>query len=334
MVSETAPMKKYIALGVVLLISVATGARAQSTQPTREEKIRQYIGLEKQIAAEFASKDYAAALKTAHALIDLAPKQPDGHYNLACALARMGQTDDALAALASAVESGYADPSHLRQDDDLASLHADKRFDDLLKKSAENQRNAPFEKGIDLGDDVKTIEAFPEGGLRYRLRMPATATREKPARLIVWLHPSGGSMDNVVEGLAPTLAKHGYALAVFTQKQFMGWTSDDAQLLIDKTLPAIAKTEGLDAARPILMGFSAGGQMALLLWHEHPEQCGGLVLDAAYAIDTQHYDPRNPKLLDLPKGEGFKKTPLLVVVGASVISAARCISESPRLGRW
>ena len=49
-------------------------------------------------------------------------------YNLACAHALAGNRDRALEALARAVEAGYDDPRHLRQDDDLRSLRGDARF--------------------------------------------------------------------------------------------------------------------------------------------------------------------------------------------------------------
>ena len=57
-------------------------------------------------------------------------------------------------------------------------------------------RTSPaYAKGYRPGKEiagVKTGEDFPEGGLRYRLRMDPEATAEKPNKLIVWLHPSGG----------------------------------------------------------------------------------------------------------------------------------------------
>ena len=57
--------------------------------------------------------------------------------------------------------------------------------------------------------------------------MSPDATAEKPNKLIVWLHPSAGQdsagMNDTVEAMAPMFLKHGYALVMFTQKNYMGW---------------------------------------------------------------------------------------------------------------
>ena len=54
------------------------------------------------------------------------------HYNLACSLALMGRPEEALAALARAVALGYDDDEHAAEDGDLATLHSDPRFAELL----------------------------------------------------------------------------------------------------------------------------------------------------------------------------------------------------------
>ena len=55
-------------------------------------------------------------------------------------------------------------------DDDLTSLHGDAKFDSAVKRARENELKAPYEKGAEI-DGIKAIEAFPEGGFRYRIRI-------------------------------------------------------------------------------------------------------------------------------------------------------------------
>ncbi len=55
-------------------------------------------------------------------------------YNLACALALLGQTDRALESLANAVEEGWDDVDWMQRDDDLASLRGDKRFAEITRE--------------------------------------------------------------------------------------------------------------------------------------------------------------------------------------------------------
>ena len=280
-----------------------------------EETLQRARQLQQQIGEQFKGKKYEEAAASCRELIKLLPDHTASHYNLACALARLNKTDDALASLGKAVDAGYADPAHMQKDEDLEKLREDKRFAELLAKARGNRLKAiarlPYDKGAEIAG-IKTIEGNPEDGLRYRLRLSEKATAEKPHRLVVWLHPSGGSMNNVVEVLAPRLSEHGFALLVLTQKQFAGWSEDDATSLMEKTLPEAGRNKEIDVRRPILMGYSAGGQMALELWYADPTKWGGLVLDAAYPVRQENgkFVPR-----PLPKNAGIKMVPLLVLVG-------------------
>jgi len=259
-------------------------------------------------------RSYERAADACRRLIHLAPNEPGPHYNLACALARLGRTPEALAALEMAVLKGFNDPDHIRQDEDLASLRAEPRYTRCIQKAEDTARaNAPsYEPGAEV-KGVKTLEGAPEGGLRYRLRMSTGATAERPDRLIVWLHPAGGSANQVVEPLAERFAKLGYALLVPTQKDWRFWSPADVTRLVEKTLPAVAKTPGLDADRPLLMGFSAGGQAALALWQATPGAFGALVLDAAYPLQQT---PAGLALVPVPSHPAVRRTPFFVLVGA------------------
>ena len=64
------------------------------------------------------------------------PHDPTVRYNLACSLALNGEIDMAFAELERALERGYRDAEHLAQDDDLAALREDPRFEDLLRRLA------------------------------------------------------------------------------------------------------------------------------------------------------------------------------------------------------
>ena len=59
-------------------------------------------------------------------------------YNLACVQARLGHVDEALASLSDAIERGFAAPSDLLSDPDLAPLRGDPRFSTLLTRTRNN----------------------------------------------------------------------------------------------------------------------------------------------------------------------------------------------------
>jgi tetratricopeptide (TPR) repeat protein len=69
-------------------------------------------------------------------LVRLVPDNPTVHYNLACSLALSGAAKEALDALETAVQLGYADADFLVEDGDLESLRAHPRFAALLQKLA------------------------------------------------------------------------------------------------------------------------------------------------------------------------------------------------------
>lgn len=311
------PLFAFVA--VVGMSLFLTPCFAQTPEPPGkpdDSTMQEFIQLERRLTELFGQKEYEKAADLCRKQMELMPKSDEPHYNLACAYSRLGQKEEALKELAAAVKLGFIDAAHLKEDEDLASLHGEQKFKEIAKEARDHQLAAPHEKAIDM-PGVKTVEGFPEKGLRYRLRISPDATREKPARLIIWLHPSGGSMDEQVEKLSIHFIRDGYALLVLTQKNYNFWSEPDAKALLEETLPEVAKTEGLDANKPILMGFSAGGQMALQMWYQNPGAYGGLVLDAAYPLDSDKYAHGQIDTLPLPINQGIKTCPIFAIVGGA-----------------
>jgi len=297
-----------IAVGVVA--GVALAARPTSTQ---EQQIRAFKDLLEKHKALMEAKEYDQAADVGKKMTELLPGVPLGHYNLACALARAGKKDEAIAALTKAVERGYDKPTYMMQDEDLASIREDPRMADLAKEAQANEsaKGAPYEKGEEVAG-TKTVEGNPPEGLRWRLRMSPDATKEKPNRLIVWLHPDGLSLNPVIEAMAPRFLKQGYALLVFTHKAWAAWTGDDKARLL-KTLEDVAKVEGVDVTHPILLGVSAGGQAAFELWSQGATTYGGLALAASCPEVWVKGVKMGP--LPLPKEEVAKAVPIFALVG-------------------
>ena len=178
-------------------------------------------------------------------------------------------------------------------------------------QAAPGAAEGPRAKEEPAAPEMRTVEGSPEGGFTYRLAIPAGATLEKPARLVIWLHPSARWMT-ALDPLAPIFTRNGFALLVVTGKQTTGWTDREAARLLGRTLPDAAEVAGVDAARPILFGFSAGGQLALALWQAKPGRYGGLILDAAYPVERK--DDRHVAI-DLPSDPAVREVPLFVLVG-------------------
>jgi dienelactone hydrolase len=302
---------KVFAVTLSAAILAPCAARSQD----RQEVLRDFVRLAQEVQELFPQKKYEDVILKCREMSKLLPDEPVPYYNLACAQARLARPDEAFESLNLAVDKGFRDPAHLREDEDLAALRADKRFEEVCRKARENEikgGGAAYDKGDEI-PGVKTVEDFPEGGLKFRLRMSPDASKEKPSRLIVWLHPSGGSMNGPIEQLAPRFAAKGFAMLVPTQKTWLGWTAEDLTRLVDKTLPAVGKIEGIDARKPVLMGYSAGGQAAIDLWLKGPGRFGGLIIDAAYPIVLAA--PGRLDVVKIPPDEAAKQVPWLVLVG-------------------
>ena len=74
--------------------------------------------------------------------IRLSQLRPDNkliRYNLACSYALTGQNDKALTCLNKAIDLGYSDLEHLRQDHDLDAIKTDPRYQTIIKKLASLQ---------------------------------------------------------------------------------------------------------------------------------------------------------------------------------------------------
>jgi hypothetical protein len=76
----------------------------------------------------YGAKDYAAALASTKRALAIYPGNAHLLYNVACMEARLGNDEDALAALADSVAKWEPYKELARKDDDFASLREDPRF--------------------------------------------------------------------------------------------------------------------------------------------------------------------------------------------------------------
>jgi len=309
-------MKANRCSGAIRVVVVLTAGLLSAVSSARamDAKTQQELGkLSKEVNEQLKAKEYSAAEKTCRAMLKLAPDQPLSYFALGCALAGQKKKEKSMEALSASVDKGFDDPGQMLEDESLKGLRDTKEFDALVKRAHENEtKGVAYEKGAEM-PELKTVEDFPLGGLRYRVRMPKDATAENPARLIVWLHPSGGSMNKEAENLAKEFVEHGYALVVFTQKQFGGWKLDES-LRLKRTLPFFKKIPGLDAEKPIILAYSAGGQMGLSLWGTDPGAWGGMIINSVYPILMT---PQGIKMPPPPKDKAIRTTPFFVLVGTA-----------------
>lgn len=268
------------------------------------------------LLASMQAQDWPAVVKGCEAQLARQPHNGEVIYQLACALARLGRAPEAVATLDQARRNSFGDGDRAFVDPDLQSLHGRPDFEAVLARMRQLPigGGAPLEP-VDAVPGERAIDGDGTGMLHYRLLLPLDADAAHPYRLVVWMHPSGGSCDALLERLAPDLARHHCCVVLFPKKQYVGWSMQERRAL-PATIAALARQPGVDARAPILMCFSAGGQAALLLWNELPKVWGGLILDASYPIDIAAQQRGQRVLMQVSPEALAARTPILALIGA------------------
>jgi len=81
----------------------------------------------------YSAKSYDLAARAYHQSADAGYRIGTSRYNEACSRALAGERPLALDLLEKSILAGFDDPSLMRKDSDLASLHSEKRFDELVR---------------------------------------------------------------------------------------------------------------------------------------------------------------------------------------------------------
>lgn len=80
------------------------------------------------------TKKHKEALKIDKRIIQIIPREPVAHYNLACSYSNLNDIDNAFTALRSALKLGYRDISFIMKDKDLKNLRENPRFIKLISQ--------------------------------------------------------------------------------------------------------------------------------------------------------------------------------------------------------
>ncbi len=131
-------MRRTLWLLPALLFAVnVVRAQAPTDRPDPFQQARQGA-VSRQVLAEvtplFAERKYAEAEKLLIAATAKESATVTDFYNLACAQARQGKTESALANLETAVAKGFRQAAEMAADADLVSLRGEERFQATLEK--------------------------------------------------------------------------------------------------------------------------------------------------------------------------------------------------------
>ena len=89
---------------------------------------------------QLAQNQVKEAADTLAELVVRAPDLAEGQYNYACALARLGDTKEALDHLRLAIQLDQDLAAHAREDEDLKSLRNIPEFESLIRNPPQSAR--------------------------------------------------------------------------------------------------------------------------------------------------------------------------------------------------
>lgn len=138
-----------------------------------------YYALRSQAEAAYEARQYRQAGERFDQAFRVPKAQPTGgdYYNAACDWALAGNAAKAFAYLDCAVQAGYDNPAHLQEDADLASLHADRRWQPLLTRLQAAVAQAEAHQNPALKRELAEIRALDQ---RARLKAAALHRRLGP----------------------------------------------------------------------------------------------------------------------------------------------------------
>ena len=197
-------------------------------------------------------------------------------YRVACAQARLGRREEALARLELAAANGFAGLVSIEGDPELDPLREEPRFRACLERvrAARDARFEPWRREAER----RAIPVF----------VPESAGESPP--LILVLHGSGGSGEALMALYRRAAIALGAVLAAPESGRADGpgqsWVfRDEAEWMVLHALERMVEQHRIDERRVILAGFSQGANVTLEVGLRHPERF------AALAAMSGHWDP-------------------------------------------
>lgn len=264
------PTLKPILLALVLLVAPAT---AQT---------------DAQLAARFdraeAAGEHARALEAALAITERHPQSSVWAVHAARMHARLSQPEEALAQLQRAGDLGYSGVATLEQHADLDPLRDRPAFDAVLDKVRANA--------------AERFEAFKAEALAHDppAFIPADAGPDNRPPLVIALHGTGGNGRQMLVALERTCERLGLVCIAPDALRPAGagpnagfaWTfRDESEWFVTHLIDTAVREHNADPDRVILVGFSQGANIALVMARTHADRL------AAVVPVCGHYEPNN-----------------------------------------
>ena len=246
-------------LFILLVLALASSLSfAQSDQALVDRYDRMY-----------ASGKYEQALRVAELISERYPESATWHFNSGALYAKLDQPDAAISHLQQCADLGFTGIASFEQNADLDSVRDRSDFKAVLElvRSAAKAR----------------MDAFQDEARRHQPKVyvpPTAATESRP--LLIALHGTGMDGESMYDALLETAELEGMILvcpdALRPAGEGFSWTyRDESSWFVNHLIERAISEHNADPERVILVGFSQGANIALIMGQTQPERFAGVI---------------------------------------------------------
>ncbi len=232
----------------------------------------------------YAAEKYEVALKAAEQICERYPKATGWHFKAGALHAKLGNPDKAIEHLQVCADENYTGISSFEQNSDLDSIRDRNDFKQILGIVHKNAKER-MDQFIREALNHRPQSYFPEGD------------EKKP--LVIALHGTGMDGQSMYDALIDACKSVGAILiapdALRPSGDGFAWTyRDESKWFVNHLIDKAIKEKNADPERVILVGFSQGANIALILGQTQPKSFIGVVPICG------HYESQNAESNDVP----------------------------------
>ncbi len=304
-------MRTFLAIALLAICTVSTSAQSVQQLVNRYDRM-------------YAAEKYDLALKAAEIICDRHPESARWHFFAGALYSKLGHTDQAITALQICANNKYTGISSFEQNSDLDPIRENAEFKAILKTVRSNA-NARMDEFQAEAKRHKPKSYYPE------------ASESKPP-LVIALHGTGMDGQSMFGALKKACEDQGAILiapdALRPAGKGFSWTyRDESKWFVNYLIDEAIAEHNADPERVILIGFSQGANIALILGQTQPERFLAVVPICG------HYEAQNAESAGIPapfylmtgSRDPWKKT--YVKAKKDLLAAGGKVTMRPLMGK-
>lgn len=215
----------------------------------------------------YAASRLTQALAAAEQIIERYPDSAWWRFNAAAVLTRLDRPDEAIPHLTKCAELGFSGIQSFEQNTDLDPLRARDDFKAILETVRANAK--------------QRMDDFQREAKQHRPKTFVPEGIESPP-LIIALHGTRMDGQSMYDALLPAATELGMALvcpdALRPSGDGFSWTyRDESEWFVEHLIERSVWEHQIDPNRVILVGFSQGANIALIMGQTHPDLLLGTI---------------------------------------------------------